>query len=122
MRVIRVAEWRHGLFGSHMRLKGYQVQLRTGHRISYFLRAYDRKDKQGRGYAWFVYIGNAFVPLTNGFAPTLGEAKRKATEAARRDAARKEAAEARRRRPPTKGGYFGLIAPRREVKDVDAGW
>ena len=119
MKVLRSTKWKHGLFGSHMQVKGYQVQLRTGKKVAYFCRVYDRRAHVASGskgqFAWFVYIGGAYVPVKNGYSPTLNGAKMEAVDAARRDAARKEI------RPSTgkrlyllkSEGYFGRIVPRR---------
>lgn len=119
MKVLRSTKWKQTLFGGHAQVKGYMVQLRGGKKVAYYCRVYDRKARAASGskgeFAWYTYIGNAYVPVKNGFAPTMNEAKMKAVEAARRDAARKEI------KPPTgrrlyitkDEGWFGRILPRR---------
>lgn len=118
MRVLRSTKWKQTLFGEHSQVKGYQVRLKTGQKVAYYLRVYDRRARKAsgnQGYAWYVYIGGAFVPVTNGYSPTMSGAKMKAVDAARRDAARKEI------RPSTgqrlyitkPEGWFGYIVPRR---------
>ncbi len=122
MRILKSTPWKRGLLGSHMHFKGYHVKLKNGRQVRYYLRAYDRpahaamrRETGHEGFAWYVYIQGAFVPLKNGWAPTFVEAKMRATEAARRDAARRELPKSQGRLYLTKPDdrRFGFIVPRR---------
>lgn len=121
MKVLRSTKWKGTLFGGHAQVKGYFVRLKTGQKVTYYLRVYDRRARKASGnvgFAWYAYIGNAYVPVTNGYSPTLSAAKMKAVDAARRDAARKEIRLPKGRLYMTKPeGWFGRILPRRGHSD-----